>query len=274
MSVITLTSDFGIKDYMIASVKGSILKELPDAKVVDITHEIEPFNISETAFVIKNVYPDFPENTVHILGVDALPNKATRLLAAKIDSQYFISADNGILSLILAELKPEKMVEITLGKYNALSNFPTRDIFVPVACHLIRGGTLEIVGNITTEFKELNMLRPAIQSDKLMIGTVIYVDNFGNVITNINKKLFDDVRKGRDYEIYVRNHSFNKMVERYADVVKDFANEVANHGDPMVLFNSANFLEIAMYKSNPNTFGSASSLFGLKIGDNISVEFS
>lgn len=273
MPVITLTTDFGTKDYMVASLKGAILKELPDARLVDLTHEIQPFNIGEAAYVIKNAYPDFPTETVHIIGVDALPTEKTKLLAAKIDGHYFISADNGILSLILADLRPENLVEITLGKYNALSNFPTRDIFVPVACHLIRGGKLEIIGNPTQNYKELNFLRPIVKGNSIK-GNVIYIDNFGNVITNIRKKKFEDVGKGRNFEILVRNFSFDKIMKRYSDVVKNIDEEVNSHGDRMALFNSAEFLEIAVYKSNPSSFGSASSLFGLKIGDPISIEFS
>lgn len=274
MSVITFTTDFGIADYSVASVKGAILKELPDARLVDITHEIRPFDISEAAFVIKNVYPEFPDETVHIIGVDALPTKTTRLLASKIDGHYFLAADNGILSLILAELIPEKMVEITIAKYSELSNFPTRDIFVPVACHLIRGGKLEVIGKVTNEYKELNVLRPVLQNEKLLVGTVITVDRFGNVITNISRKIFEEYRRGRDFEVYVRNFRFNQILNRYSEIVKDFDDEVSSHGEKMVLFNSAGFLEIAMYKSDPNSFGGASTLLGMKKGDNISIEFS
>lgn len=273
MSVITLTTDFGNKSYIVASIKGSILKELSDAKIIDITHEIEPFNILKTAFTIRNVYRDFPEGTIHVIGVDTLPTKVTRLLAAKIDGHYFIAADNGILSLILSEQKPENMVEITLGRFNELSNFPTRDIFVPVACHLARGGKLEIIGNKTENYKESNSLKPIVTNDILLSGTVVHIDNYGNVVTNIQKKMFDEVRRGRNFEVLVRNFRFNKISTRYADVVKDHDNEVASHGESLVLFNSAGFLEVAVYKGNPSTFGGASSLFGLGLGDRISIEF-
>ncbi|MXV37763.1 hypothetical protein GO491_03570 [Flavobacteriaceae bacterium Ap0902] len=273
MAIITLTTDFGIGDYMVAGIKGAILKQLPGIQIVDISHEIEPFNLGEAAYVIKNVYPDFPEDTIHIIGVDALPNEVTRLLAAKIDGHYFVCADNGILSLILAELKPEELVEITLGRYNAYSNFPTRDIFVPVACHIARDGLLNIIGNNTNTYKHLNFLKPQTKEDKVLVGTVIYIDNFGNVITNISHKVFDEVGKGRTFEISVRNFKFTRILSRYSEIVTDFNNEVNSHGEKMVLFNSAGFLEIAIYKSNPKTVGSAKSLLGLKIGDNISVEF-
>lgn len=274
MSVITLTTDFGNRGYMVASIKGAILKEFENVYLVDITHEVEPFNIAEAAFLIRNVYKDFPDGTVHIIGVDSLPNKVTKLLAAKIDGQYFISADNGILSLILAEQRPENMVEITLGRFHEFSNFPTRDIFVPVACHLLRGGKLEVIGNYTETYKELNTIRPVIHGDDNIMGNVIHIDNYGNVITNIQKKLFEEKRRARNFVIQVRHLPFEKIVDRYADAVKDFENEVDYHGEKMVLFNSAGYLEVAVYKGNPNSFGGASSLLGLSVGDVISVEFS
>ena len=271
MSIITITTDFGVKDYMLAAVKGSILKELPDARLVDVSHHISPFNLEEAAYIVKNVYPNFPQGTVHIIGVDALPNKHKKLLAAEIEGQYFLAADNGVLSLIMAEIRPTKIVEITLNQYEEFSNFPTRDIFVRVACHLIRGGILEIIGKSVNEYKELNNIKPIIKEDKTLVGTVIYIDNFGNVITNITKNFFEEFRKGREYEIQVRNLTFNKINTKYSDAVKDFDNEVIFHGDSIILFNSSNYLEIAIYKPNVNTHGSANTLFGLKKGDNIYV---
>lgn len=273
MSIITLTTDFGIKDYMVASVKGAILGNLPEARLVDITHQISPFDREEAAYVVKNAYPDFPRGTIHIIGVDALPSENTKLIAAKIDEHYFISADNGILSLILSELRPEILVEITLGRYNAYSNFPTRDIFVPVACHLARGGKLEIIGKPIKDYVELSTIKPVLTDEKTLLGTVIYIDNFGNVISNISQKKFNEVKRGRGFQINVRHEKFKEVFSKYSDVVKDYEKEVYYHGKTIALFNSAGFLEIAVYKSNPNTFGSASTLLGLSKGDQISITF-
>ncbi|MDO5655321.1 MAG: SAM-dependent chlorinase/fluorinase [Flavobacteriaceae bacterium] len=273
MPVITLTTDFGNADHSVASVKGALLKEMPDARLVDITHEIQPFDIAETAMVIKNVYPNFPENTVHIIGVDAIPDNNARLLAAKIDGHYFLAADNGVLSLILAELKPEIMVEITIGRYNPQSNFPTRDIFVPVASHLLRGGKLEIIGNTTNTYKELNYTKPIMQNEKLLVGIVISIDRFGNIITNIKKQTFEEHRRGRNFTVNVRNHQFKKILNRYADIILEFPPGFNVHGEKMAIFNASDFLEIALYKSDPKTFGGANTLLGINKGDNISIEF-
>lgn len=273
MSVITLTTDFGIKDYMVASVKGAILRNLPTANIVDISHQISPFDLGEASYIIKNAYLDFPEGSVHIIGVDALPNASKKLLAAKINGHYFLCADNGILSLILTEIKPEELMEITIGKYEDLSNFPTRDIFVPAACHIVRGGKLSIIGLPTDEFRELSSLKPYKKNDQTLVGFIIYIDNFGNVVINIQEQFFRTIQRGRNFEVKIRNHSFKKIFNRYSDIVTDWEKETQKQGDAMLLFNSSGFLELAMYKSNPLTFGGAANLMGLNLQDDIHISF-
>ncbi|AFL96433.1 S-adenosyl-l-methionine hydroxide adenosyltransferase family protein [Ornithobacterium rhinotracheale] len=270
MPIITITTDFGLKDYSLAAVKGSILKELPDARLVDISHDIRPFDLKETAFIIKNAYPNFPAGTVHIIGVDALPDKNKKLLAARIDGQYFLAADNGILSLILAETKPDEMVEITIGKYDPFSNFPTRDIFVPVACHLVRGGTLSLVGNATEEFVSLNSLVPMKRDEDTIIATVIYVDKFGNAVTNVTQRYFRDFVRGRNFEIKFYSNSIDEVHERYSDIKPD-EEERNRMGNVFALFNCTGFLEIGVYKSDPKRQGAACTLFGLKEGAQIYI---
>ena len=114
MSLITLTTDFGTKDHFVGAVKGAIYSEFPDMKIVDISHEISPFNITQTAYILKNAYKSFPEGTVHIIGVDSEINKENKHIALKIDNHYFICADNGVISLIASDIKPEKIVEINI----------------------------------------------------------------------------------------------------------------------------------------------------------------
>ncbi|MGB6083782.1 SAM hydrolase/SAM-dependent halogenase family protein [Moheibacter sp.] len=273
MSIITLTTDFGLKDPFVASVKARIYSELPDAVIVDISHGIQPFDIGEGAFIVKNSYKDFPDGTIHILGVDALVNPVKKPVAAEIDDHYFITSDNGILSLICSEVAPKEIVEINLPHVQQNSVFPTRDLFVPVACHLARGGKLSVVGQRIKEYKELSTLRPVVKDDKTIIGLVIYIDNYGNAITNISERIFDKVGKKRNFRIYHRNHEFTELYRNYSDFVKDFDNESEYLGKGMALMGSSGYLEIAIYKSNPNNFGAASTLFGLKKGSEVYVEF-
>lgn len=273
MPIITLTTDFGLKDPFVASVKASIYSELPDATIVDISHGISPFDIAEAAFVLKNTYRDFPEGTVHIMGVDALLTPVKKPIAAFVDNHYFIGNDNGILSLISVDIAPKELVEISIPQLQNASVFPTRDVFVPVACHLVRGGKLSVVGQRLKSIKELSALRPAVKDDRMITGTVIYIDNYGNAITNISEKIFTRVGKKRDFKISYRNHVFTEVFKSYNQVVKDFENEAGAYGRGMALFGSSGFLEIAIYKSNPQTVGSASTLFGLSKGSEIRVEF-
>jgi len=273
MPIITLTTDFGFKDPFVASVKARIYRELPDAVIVDISHGISPFDIAEAAFVLKNTYKDFPDGTVHIMGVDALLSPVKKPIAALVDEHYFIGNDNGILSLISADIAPKELVEISIPQVQNDSVFPTRDIFVPVACHLIRGGKLSVVGQKLKSIKELSALKPVVKDERMITGTVIYIDNYGNAITNISEKIFNKISKKRSFKISYRNHAFTEVFRNYNQVVKNFENEAESYGKGMALFGSSGFLEIAVYKSNPQTVGAASTLFGLAKGSEIRVEF-
>ena len=275
MSIITLTTDFGTKDHFVGAIKGTIYGELPNARIVDISHHISPFNITETAYILKNAYKSFPEGSIHIVGVDSELNEVNKHIALKLDNHYFICPDNGIISLLASEIKPEKIVEINIHD-RVSTSFPVLDVFVKVACHISRGGTLEVIGKIISEYKKLVELQPNISDDKKTItGNIIYIDNYGNSISNINRKLFQEVGKGRDFEVFANKYSFKKINNKYSDII-DFSENKDIHqkdGTRLAIFNSANYLEIAMYRSNLNTVGGASSLLGLNYRDVISIKF-
>ncbi|SNR73111.1 hypothetical protein SAMN06265371_11075 [Lutibacter agarilyticus] len=275
MSIITLTTDFGTKDHFVGAIKGTIYSELPNARIVDISHHISPFNITETAYILKNAYKSFPEGSIHIIGVDSELNEENKHIALKLDNHYFICPDNGIISLLASEIKPEKIVEINIHDRISTS-FPVLDVFVKVACHISRGGTLEVIGKIIPDYKKLVELQPAISADgKTVQGNIIYVDNYGNSISNINKKLFQEVGKGRDFEVIANKYVFNKINAKYSDII-DFSvpeNIRQKDGTRLAIFNSANYLEIAIYRSNLNTVGGACSLLGLNYRDTISIKF-
>jgi len=275
MSIITLTTDFGTKDHFVGSIKGTIYSELPNARIVDISHHIAPFNIIETAYILKNAYKGFPDESIHIIGVDSELNDENKHIALKLDNHYFICANNGIISLLTAEIKPEKIVEINIHD-RIETSFPVLDIFVKVACHISRGGTLEVIGKAITDVKKLVELQPSISADNTSIsGNIIYIDNYGNAISNISKKIFKEVGKGRDFEIIANRYVFKKIYSKYSEFV-DFSipkENRQNEGSRLALFNAANYLEIAIYRSNLNTVGGASSLLGLKYRDKITIKF-
>ncbi len=275
MPLITLTTDFGLKDHFVGAVKGAIFNELNNAQIVDISHQITPFSVTEAAYIIKNSYINFPKGSIHVIGVDAELSQENKPVAILLDDHFFICSDNGILSLITSEIRPEKMIEITIQ--NTYENrYTTLDVFVKVAGHLARGGTLEVVGKKIDSIKEIIEIQPFINSEKnQIIGSVIYIDNFGNVVSNISKKLFNDVGKGRDFEIIARNYKFEKIQKKYNDLVDFTVPQDQRHDDgkKLAIFNSADYLEISVYRSNLKTVGGASTLLGLKYRDNITVRF-
>jgi len=275
MAIITLTTDFGHKDHFVGALKGTIYKELSDAKIVDITHAVSPFNIQECAYILKNSYKAFPEGTVHIVGVDSEPTIENQHIAVLVDNHYFISANNGVISLITSEIEPEKVVEINIPN-RVVGSFPVLDIFVKVACHIVRGGKLEVVGKSFDDLKELKEFAPRITNEgKTIVGSVIYIDNYGNVITNIQKSLFEAYRNGRKFEINARNRKINQIHNRYSDIINfDLGkNQRQGPGDLLALFNSSDYLELAIYKSDLNTVGGASTLLGLDYRDTIMINF-
>jgi len=275
MSLITLTTDFGTKDHFVGAIKGAIFNEIADINIVDISHQVSPFNITETAYIVKNAYQNFPKGSIHIIGVDSELSIENKHIALQLDDHYFVCPDNGVISMIASEIKPEKLVEITIHD-TLISSFNVLDIFVKVACHIARGGTLEVIGTEIKDYKQLTEVHPFINDDKTQIvGSVIYIDNYGNVISNISKKLFQEIGKGRDFEVIARNYTFDKIQQQYNEVV-NFEIPVGNRqsdGKKLAIFNSANFLEIAIYKSNLKTVGGASSLLGLDYRDTITVRF-
>ncbi len=274
MSLITLTTDFGLKDHFVGAVKGAIYTELPEATIVDISHDISPFNIAETAYILKNAYKSFPDETVHIIGVDSELNKETNHIALKLNNHYFICPNNGVISMIASEFRPEKIVEINIHD-RVSSSFPVLDVFVKVACHLKRGGTLDVIGKEINDYKKTTDLQPVISSDGNKItGSIIYIDNYKNAITNIDRKLFERIGRGRNFELLADRYSFKKVHEKYSDIV-DFSipqEERYHEGSKLAIFNSANVIEIALFKSSVET-GGASNLLGLKYRSQLTITF-
>jgi len=275
MAIITLTTDFGEKDHFAGAIKGAIYSELPDVRIVDISHSVSPFNTSEAAYIIQNAYSSFPKGTIHIIGIDSELNDENKHIAIKLDDHYFICANNGIMSMICADIAPEQIVKINIHD-KIETSFPVLDVFVKVACHIARGGTLEVIGKTIEDIKPIKYIVPFVNDDKTqIIGSVIYIDNYGNVVTNIKRPFFESIQKGRTFEISARNHKFKTIHSKYSDIVdfKITEDKRNDEGSGLVVFNSSKYLEIAVYKSNCATVGSASTLMGLNLMDTVTVNF-
>ena len=163
------------------------------------------------------------------------------------------------------------MIEITIGN-NTATPFPALDIFVKVAAHIAKNGVLEVIGKPATSIKELYHSLPLVHENNQIQGSVIYVDNYGNVISNITKEMFKKVGKSRAFTISARGLTLTQIHDTYSGGNTNAARPL-QLGDHIAIFNSASHLELAIYKGNPDTSGSASSLFGLYYGDRISVQF-
>jgi S-adenosylmethionine hydrolase len=272
MSIITLTTDYGLKDHFVGALKGKLLSEFSEATIIDISHYIDPFNVAETAYIIGAAYESFPKGTVHLIGVDIELNTENQHIAMQWNDQYFICADNGILSMLIQKIVPQKIVSINI--HDRLPNDATDlDVFVKVACHLAKGGLLNIIGKEIKAIKEVTELQALVKENQI-IGYIIYIDHLGNAVSNISKKLFLEMGKGRPYEIKFKNKIIKTILSKYSDIglsskypLKDF------EGQKLAIFNEAGFLEISIFRSNPDNVGSAASLLGLSYRDMVTIEF-
>jgi len=274
MSIITLTTDFGHKDYFVGALKGKILSEHKEAVIVDISHEIDLFNTLEASYCIEAAYHNFPKGTIHIIGVDSERVGDTQHIAMQWDDHYFICADNGILNALIQKKIPQKIVAITI--HDRLNiDASDMDVFVAVACHIARGGLLNVIGKEITSLKPVSVLTSSITDDLSEIkGQIVYIDSFGNCVTNISHKQFNDTIRGRKFEIVIKNKKFSRLHKSYSDFqVTDVKQLKDLEGDFLALFNENGYLEIAIYKSNPKTVGSAATLLGLHFRDTVSIKF-
>ena len=184
-------------------------------------------------------------------------------------------ANNGVIGLIISEIVPEKVVEIQLP--NTIdSSFPEMDVFVKAASHIARGGKLEVIGRPFKDLKDLREFNPRISDDgKTISGSVIYIDNYGNVVTNIQHSIFKSIGKGRPFELHARNKKIKEIHKKYSDIINynlDKSQRKAP-GELLALFNSSGYVEIAIYKSDLNTVGGASTLLGLDYRDTVIINF-
>ena len=273
MSIITLTTDYGHKDYFVGAIKGSIYSEFPEATIVDISHDIFPFNLAEASYIIKAAYKNFPDGTVHIIGIDIEKSKFNQHLVLFWQNQYFISANNGILSLLVAETNHKNIYEINLEN-NSDQSLTDILIFIKVACHLANNRNIEAIGTPFYDLKQITTLKATISEDeKTLLGMIVYIDNYGNTVTNISKEQFNYHAQQRSFVINFKNKVITTIFAKYSDfLIGKNENEALYHGTLMAVFNEAGFLEIAVYRSSP-TAGSAKTMFGLTYGDTVAVKF-
>ena len=259
MAIITFISDFGEQDHYTAAVKARILSRNPSQVIVDISHHIQHCNIAHGSFVLKSVFRDFPEGSIHLIGVNAAGNLGEAYIAVKMEGHYFVGTDNGLISL-LSEQTPETIIildppadEKELVRY---STFPTRDILAPAAAKLADGTSIEELGETTTSFNRM-ITRKARATRKLIAGHVIHVDHYGNLITNIERTEFEFLLQD-SFKIQLGRETLQKINKSYPMV---------DPGDIFAIFNSQGLLEIGIHSGN------AAELLGMGFDTPVTIHF-
>ena len=258
MAIITITSDWGLKDPYLASVKGTMLSQLPDVTIVDISHQITPFDMNQASFVVRNSFRSFPAGTVHLIGINTEASIETPHTLVLYEGHYFIGAENGIFSLIF-DHDPDRIIEIDVIQDSDYFTFSERDVFAKVAVHILTGKPIDELGGPRPALTRMISFQP-VADGQVIKGKVIYVDVYENLITNISHYLFRSVGKGNRFTITFRNpqYSVQAISTSYSDVPE---------GEMLAIFGTSGLLEIAMNRGN------ASSLLGMEVDDPVRIEF-
>jgi len=242
IGTIALLTDFGLGDNFVGVMKGVIYQINPEAKIIDICHQIESHNIIEAAFLLKSSYLYFSEGTIFLIVVDPGVGTGRKALIVETRKYLFVAPDNGILSF-LAEGDIRKIIQIANEEYflkPVSRTFHGRDIFAPVAAHLSRGEKGENFGPTIKEIKKLNFPEPEVKNNRL-VGEVIYVDHFGNLITNIDQDAFLRFIGSTKFQIVIGKLKISQISSSYED---------GRNGSPIAIFGSFNNLEISFYRDD------------------------
>lgn len=251
MAVITFTSDFGWRDHYVAAVKARVLAFNQNIRIIDVTHEIEPHNITQTSYILKNVFRDFPIGTVHLVGVNSWDNRdETKLIALRLEEHYFVGFDNGLFSLISSK-KPMVICELNYDKSN-LGSFSEKTIMANAAAQLATGASVYDLGKQVMSIKQL-LVSTAFRSQNEIIGQVVHIDSYGNIISNINPK---------EMELEANLSESSLVVGRHH--ISYFSNFISpSHGDSFAFVNSNGQVCIGI------KCGNACKLLGVKIGQEV-----
>jgi len=255
-----MITDFGTRDHYVAAMKGVILQINPKATLVDVTHEIGPQEIDEAAFILRQVFPYYPKGTVFIVVVDPTVGTSRRILAARYSDRIVLAPDNGVLTFLHRDAELQEIRGVENRRYLASSlstTFHGRDIFAPVAAHLSKGLSMDQLGPVTDHIEVLQLAKPTRRPDGTIDGRVMFIDRFGNLITNISGLDLSAANSpGHHHEVSVGSHPIGPIHVAYADVPT---------GELVALVGSTQMLEIAVNN------GSAAKVLSAVRGDPVSV---
>ncbi len=258
-SLITLSTDFGTADHFVGTMKGVILKIAPEAALVDISHDIAPFEVMDGAFTIAQAYRFFPAGSIHVVVVDPGVGTSRRAVLVEAAGQRFIGPDNGVFSMIY-DRESHRVRELSNRKLflpEVSSTFHGRDIFAPVAAHIAAGVAPARVGKLISDYVQLGLMKPVQMARRVWSGTVLKVDRFGNLITNLHVDQFPAVRT-QSFELSIGLRRLYDLSTTFADCLE---------GEPFVILGSSGYLEVVINQ------GSATKMLGCAAGSPVELTF-
>lgn len=272
MSIITLTSDYGLRDHFVASLKSLIYQHYENCRIIDISHQISTFKVAEAAALHLLCKPFFPEKSIHLICINENPpNSTAKILCSMVEGQYYISFNNGFIPSINFFSTPVKVVEIPVNSGDR--HTWKAQTLAKAAASLARGASLTDIGIETQDIGTPFFQQPfAKNSGQLFVGQVIFIDEYGNVVTNFHKKLFEKILLKSPFEIIIRNHATKKIIGSYDELSS------INESEMFAIFNASGFLELGLKNSanthQPKGYAKSigiSSLFGIKHNDLVNI---
>ena len=243
MSIVTLTTDFGLDSWLVGTMKGVIKKINPDVEIVDITHGVRPHNIFEAAFALQNCYGYFPSGTIHTVVVDPGVGTERHAIIVKSPRYHFVAPDNGVLSYAVETEQIERVVKIEKEKYLLLptsATFHGRDVFAPVSAYLSLGVEAEEFGPTLEKLTKLKPSVPQKIGEREIVGHILCVDPFGNLITDVTESFVEELLKpwksGR-FRILIRDRQIDRICRTYSE---------GRQNEIIALVGSSGYLEICI----------------------------
>ncbi|MGP8244288.1 MAG: S-adenosyl-l-methionine hydroxide adenosyltransferase family protein [Bryobacteraceae bacterium] len=240
--ILTLTTDFGAADHYVGTMKGVILGICPRARIVDISHEVKPFEIAEGAYLVAQAYRYFPPKTVHVVVVDPGVGSARRPILIEAAKQYFIGPDNGVLSMVYNREKHKARL-ISAERYfrqPVSRTFHGRDIFAPVAAHVAAGVPAARLGKLIRDHLKSSFWKPQRTGKRIWTGQVLHIDRFGNIVTNFEAADFPGLEM-RDFALQMGPHEVNVLARTYAE---------CGPGELFAIVGSSGYLEVSVNQAS------------------------
>jgi S-adenosyl-L-methionine hydrolase (adenosine-forming) len=255
MQIVSLTTDYGTKDYYAGELKASILSVRPDTTLIDISNDVDPFDIVQAAFFLRNALPSFPKGSIHILSVHSNYKRKSEYIAFTRDGHFFIGPNNGVFSILFEDIDPSSVYLLNHAEKFLM---PLHRIYADACAYLSHGLPIDEIGPAVISFQQKSIIQPVVTSS-IIRATIIHIDRFENVVVNLKQDLFEKVRNGRSFALYYKQYDpITFLCRDYGDVAL---------GDPMAFFNAAGYLEIAM------NMDKASSLLNLYKNEIVQINF-